>query len=242
MAHHSRSNYALDNVLLPAMLLSLGLHIVAAAMLNPFQFDTEKKTPPLEIVLQPPKPVPPPPPPPEPEPEPPKPEPPKPLPKKVIPPPVKTPPPPQERAVVPPPVAPPPPPQVIAAAPEKVAEPTFVAPPPPPPEPEKPREPPPDIDADLGKYGSVLAREFAKHKQYPRIAQMRGWQGTVRVKLEVDASGAVTSSTISESSGHEALDKQALEMVKKASPLPSPPETLRGRPFTVTVPVLFRLE
>ncbi len=242
MAHSTRSYYSLNDTLVPAILISLGMHVVAAALLNPFQFDQERISPPLEIVLQPPKPEPPPPPPPPPEPEPPKPEPPKPQPRKITPPPVKLPPPPpEERAISPPPPAAPPP-QVIAAAPEKVAEPTFVAPQPPPPEPEKPREPPPDIDADLGKYGSLLAREFAKHKQYPRIAQMRGWQGTVRVRLEVDANGTVTSSTVSESSGYEALDKQALEMVKKASPLPMPPEALRHRPFTVTVPVLFRLE
>lgn len=241
MAHSIRSYYSLEDTLIPAILISLGMHVVAATFLNPFQFDQEKISPPLEIVLQPPKPEPPPPPPPEPEP--PKPEPPKPQLKKIKPPPVKLPPPPQEeRAIAPPPPVAPPPPQVIAAAPEKVAEPTFVAPQPPPPEPEKPRDPPPDIDADLGKYGSLLAREFAKHKQYPRIAQMRGWQGTVRVRLEVDANGTVTSSTVSESSGYEALDKQALEMVKKASPLPMPPEALRHRPFTVTVPVLFRLE
>ena len=242
MAHSTRSYYSLDDALIPAILISLGVHVAAAALLNPFQFDKEKISPPLEIVLQPPKPEPPKPP--QPKPEPPKPEPPKPQPKKTIPPPVRMPPPlPKEQAIAPPPsVAPPPPPQVIAAAPEKVVEPTFVAPQQQPQEPEKPREPPPDIEADLGKYGSLLAREFAKHKQYPRIAQIRGWQGTVRIKLEVDTNGTVTSSTISESSGYEALDKQALEMVKKTSPLPSPPESLRGRPFTITVPVLFRLE
>lgn len=91
-------------------------------------------------------------------------------------------------------------------------------------------------------YGSVLSREFAKHKQYPRIAQLRGWQGTVRLELKIDASGTVTSSTVAESSGFEILDKQALEMVRKASPLPQPPEALRGQEFTLIVPVSFKLE
>ena len=87
-----------------------------------------------------------------------------------------------------------------------------------------------------------MSREFAKHKQYPRLAQMRGWQGTSKVELHIDANGNITSSAISESSGFEALDKQALEMVRKASPLPLPPEVLRGREFTIIVPVAFRLE
>ncbi len=241
MAQRSSASHRFDSPLLPAIMLSLGLHVAGIALLHPFKTDSMRLEKPLEIVLEPPKPEAPKPPPPEPKPEPPKPEP-KPLPKKALPPPpVKTVIP--DRPITPPPAeaSPTPPPQVISAAPSKDAEPTFTAPPAP--EPVKQKDPPPvDIDADLGAYGNLLAREFAKHKQYPRIAQMRGWQGTVRIKLDVDANGNVTGSIVSESSGYETLDKQALEMAKKASPLPTPPEALRHRPFTVTVPVLFRLE
>ncbi|OIQ82453.1 filamentous hemagglutinin [mine drainage metagenome] len=230
----SNSTYnSFDHALLLAILISLGLHVLVLAFMPPPHPDSGRIPPALEVVLQPSRPEPPPPPPP-------KPEPPKPQPRKMLPPPVKAPlPPPAEQPILPP---APPPPQVIATAPVKETEPAFVAPPAPV-EPVKPHEPPPaDVEADLGKYGNLLAREFAKYKQYPRIAQMRGWQGTVRVKLEVDANGSVTSSVVSESSGFEALDKQALEMAKKASPLPLPPESLRHRPFTITIPVQFRLE
>lgn len=239
MAHSNNTYNTFDNILIPAILFSIGLHLVAAIFVHPFQFDAERVLPTLEVELQQPKPEPPPPPPPEP----PQPEPPKPTPRKMLPPPVRMlqSPQPEERAILQPPAVTPPP-QIIAATPAKDVEPAFVAPTPPP-EVKRSVEPVAvDVDADLGQYGSLLAREFAKHKQYPRIAQMRGWQGTVRVKLEVDANGTVTSSTISESSSFEALDKQALEMVKKASPLPLPPETLRHRPFTITIPVVFRLE
>lgn len=237
MAHSNSTHNSLNNSLLPAILFSVGLHVVAAALLPSFHADADRVLPSLEVVLQPPIPEPPPP-------EPPRPEPPKPLPKRILPPPVRMPlpPVPEERLAEPPPTLTPPPPQVIAAAPVKEAEPAFVTQTVPPPV-KKPVEPaPPNLDADLGKYGSLLAREFAKHKQYPRVALMRGWQGTVRIKLEVDANGNVTSSTVSVSSSFDALDQQALEMVRKASPLPLPPETLRHRPFTITVPVLFRLE
>jgi protein TonB len=240
MAHSIRSSNLIDNTLLPAIIISLGLHVVALTTLRAFNLQQSPVPPTLEIELQKPKPVPPPPPPPEP----PKPEPAKSIPKKLPPPPVRAPlPTPEHRTPEPiTPTAPPapPPPQVIAAAPSKDAEPTFVAPPAP--EPEKPKTPPPDIDAALGNYGSLLAREFAKYKQYPRIAQMRGWQGIVKIKLEIDASGTVASSTVVTSSNFESLDNQALEMVKKATPLPLPPEALRHKPFTITVPVVFRLE
>jgi protein TonB len=131
----------------------------------------------------------------------------------------------------------------MAVAPKPSEPPPVVTTPPPQPEPPpKPVAAPPDLDAAYSNYGSVLSREFAKHKLYPRVAQMRGWQGMARVELKIDASGNVTSSSIAESSGFEILDKQALEMVRKASPLPLPPEALRGRDFTIVVPVAFKLE
>jgi protein TonB len=99
-----------------------------------------------------------------------------------------------------------------------------------------------EFDQSRNQYGSLLSREIAKHKNYPKIAQMRGWQGDVSVDILIDGNGNVLSSKIHTSSGFESLDKQALEMVKKASPFPLPPIALRSKPFNVLVPVAFRLE
>lgn len=226
-------------MLTSALLLSLVLHALALVLAPGFSSEPSKLADQLTVELQPPPPKPLPPP------EPPKPEPEKPKvpPKKILPPkPLPVVQPKAEQPPPPPSIAePPPPPPVMAVAPKSSEPPPAVTAPPPEPPP-KPVTPPPDLDAAYGNYGSILSREFAKHKQYPRIAQMRGWQGVARVELRIDASGNVTSSTIAESSGFEALDKQALEMVRKASPLPLPPEALRGRDFTIVVPVSFKLE
>lgn len=183
-----------------------------------------------------PEPLPPPPkeiPKPRPEPEPlPKP---KPIPKPepiVEPPPAETP---QE------PVAEPAPPAVISTEPVEEKTPEFTAPPPPP-KPPEPRKPTEDMDAARNQYGSLLAREIAKYKQYPRIAQMRGWQGETLLELQIDGNGKVVSSRIHTPSSYEVLDKQALEMVKRALPFPLPPAALRGQTFTLLVPIAFRLE
>ena len=98
------------------------------------------------------------------------------------------------------------------------------------------------VTQHIESYSSLLANAIAKYKQYPKIAQMRGWQGTVIVDLEIDTKGAVISIKIKKSSTYEVLDNEALEMIKKASPFPAPPESLRGKNFNVLVPISFKLE
>ena len=144
------------------------------------------------------------------------------------------------------PLEPPAPPSVITAAPKVDAQPTITAPLTPPLSPQdvpkKIERSQDDINAALGQYSSTLGRAIAKHKSYPKIAQMRGWEGDCLLDLKLDGNGNVLSASVKESSGHEALDNQALEMVRKASPFPAPPEVLRDRSFNLTVPVSFKLE
>lgn len=91
-------------------------------------------------------------------------------------------------------------------------------------------------------YSSLLAAAIAKYKQYPKIAQMRGWQGLIIIELQLNPQGAVIYSQIKKSSGYDVLDQEALEMIKRASPFPQPPEVLRSKNFTVLVPISFKLE
>lgn len=228
-----------------ALVLSITLHLLALTQLPSFEFKQETAKPDtLTVEFLPPAPEPAPAPvvsepEPQPTPEPPKPEvQPKPQKKPIIkesPAPISEPPPssqPQE--------APPAPPPVMTAAPKAETPPTFTAPPPPPEPPKGPSQA--DIDDARSLYGGLLTREIAKHKQYPRVAQMRGWQGEAMIELKIDSNGNLVSSKIVTSSGYEILDKQGLEMVRKAAPFPPPPEALRGRNFDILVPVSFKLE
>lgn len=233
-----------DATFIAALLLSMGLHAVAFYLLPGIAVKPAKSPEVLNVELPtPPKLLPPP--------EPPKPQPlakPKTPQKKPLPP--KPQPVPQVAKPIPQAHEPEPaiqeqPPVIAATPPPQAKEPpnNFVVPTPPqepPPRPKGPTEQ--DIENARGNYSNLLSREFAKYKQYPRMAQIRGWQGTVKVELHIDATGSIRSSTVIESSNFEVLDKQALEMVRKASPLPQPPEFLRGREFTIVVPVAFRLE
>lgn len=97
-----------------------------------------------------------------------------------------------------------------------------------------------DVPA-LAGYGRSVAGAVAAHQRYPKIAQMRQWQGTTTLQLEFAADGRLLETRVLSSSGHDVLDRQALDMVRAAQPLPPLPAALSGRALTVNVPVVFRL-
>jgi periplasmic protein TonB len=94
----------------------------------------------------------------------------------------------------------------------------------------------------LANYGQTLSKLLARNQSYPRLAQIRRWEGKVQLRVFVAKKGTITHVVITQSSGYEVLDQRAVEMVKEANPLPDMPESLRGREFSIVVPVLFRLE
>jgi protein TonB len=91
-------------------------------------------------------------------------------------------------------------------------------------------------------YGQSISKEIKRHLKYPPLAQRRGWQGTAEVLLRLTADGKVDGISIGKSSGQKVLDDEALNMVRRALPLPQAPQDLRGRELTVTVPIVFKLD
>jgi protein TonB len=121
-----------------------------------------------------------------------------------------------------------------------------VAPPPSPPEAIAllaPAQPPPaPSDELIARYTKSLSEVFARYKEYPRIAEMRGWEGSVTMRLRVAPSGRLIGADLYKSSGYEALDKQAMTMVSRVGVLPAPPEGLNAAEVPVLVPINFRLQ
>jgi protein TonB len=61
----------------------------------------------------------------------------------------------------------------------------------------------------------------------------------MEVKLKGD--GTVVSASVRKSSGFRALDDEALEMLRRGTPYPTPPQILKDRTFTIFVPIKFAL-
>lgn len=75
----------------------------------------------------------------------------------------------------------------------------------------------------LKAHFSYIRDRIQKNLTYPKIARERGWEGKVTVSFIVYESGYVEDVKVTESSGFDVLDKNAIETVKRASPFPRPP-------------------
>ncbi len=103
--------------------------------------------------------------------------------------------------------------------------------------------PMPGVAADgLRRYRLALASEARRFKRYPMQATASGWSGTAEIRLEVGSDGRPRSATLAHSSGHEALDRAALTMIDAGALRARLPDSLRGKDFSVTLPVVFNLE
>lgn len=94
----------------------------------------------------------------------------------------------------------------------------------------------------LRGYRLAVASQARRFKRYPAEAKASGWTGSTEVRLEVGAEGQPRPATVSRSSGHEALDRAALTMIDAGAARARLPDSLRGRNFTVTLPVVFNLD
>lgn len=86
----------------------------------------------------------------------------------------------------------------------------------------------------------VMAR-VARFKRYPRSARKDGVTGVVLVKFIIRKSGKVESAEVINSSGDSRLDREAVEMLVRASPFASVPDDLSSSHLELTLPVEFSL-
>ncbi|WP_137971001.1 energy transducer TonB [Pseudomonas sp. F(2018)] len=158
---------------------------------------------------------------------------------------IEPPPPPvvEELAVKPPPKPEPPKPQPPKPKPKPKPVPKPVEPPPQPPKAETPPapQPPKPAPAPVETPPSANAAYLKNPApEYPSLAQRRGWEGTVLLRVHVQANGKPSEIQVQKSSGREALDEAAIRAVKRWSFVPAKrgDQTIAG---WVTVPLAFRL-
>ena len=88
------------------------------------------------------------------------------------------------------------------------------------------------------KWQSKVLAWLNRHKRYPAAARARKASGSAHVGFSIDPSGRVISAR---SSGDADLDKAAVDMIHRASPVPAPPPEIARPRMSLTVPVVFDL-
>lgn len=125
--------------------------------------------------------------------------------------------------------------------------PTPPAPDPGPPAPETTApvsNPAPQAPRAAGRDTSYEARLLAhiqKFRRYPAAARRMGDQGVAHLRVRIDRGGHVVSAQLLRGSGFPALDRGALDTLRRADPLPAVPAD-RPDPFEMVVPVEFYIE
>ena len=93
----------------------------------------------------------------------------------------------------------------------------------------------------LAQYRLALIGAAKRLKHYPAQAIDRGLEGRVDVRLVIGADGAPAAVLVKRSSGHEVLDRQAVDTMRKATAATPIPPALRNREIVVEIPLLYEL-
>jgi protein TonB len=91
-------------------------------------------------------------------------------------------------------------------------------------------------------YLAALQARLERYKDYPRLAQRRGEEGTVLLRFTINRHGMVIEHAIVQSSGHTSLDNSVEHMIRRAQPLPAIPFEMGRDWIQVILPVQFQLE
>jgi protein TonB len=89
---------------------------------------------------------------------------------------------------------------------------------------------------------SQLVSHLEQRKRYPRQAKSRHQEGVPWIRFTIDRQGNVLNVTLNRSSGVSSLDQEVIALIRRAQPLPIPPEHVEERALTMILPVEFFIQ
>lgn len=95
----------------------------------------------------------------------------------------------------------------------------------------------------MSRYEQLISLWIEKFKQYPMDARTQGLQGETVVRIRIDRKGNVRYYLLERSTGHAILDRAAIDMVRRANPVPAVPNDYpKGDLIEFLIPVNFHLQ
>ncbi|MFP3873050.1 MAG: energy transducer TonB [Thiohalophilus sp.] len=77
--------------------------------------------------------------------------------------------------------------------------------------------------------------------QYPEMARQRGWEGEVKVSVQLSGEGRIVDVALAQSSGHRILDENTLATLHNLPRLRWAPALLNGKGMKIELPVIYQL-
>jgi protein TonB len=95
----------------------------------------------------------------------------------------------------------------------------------------------PKLASAIASWQQAVVAHLARFQRYP--AQAKGATGIANLSFSLDRQGHVLNSQIIKSSGSSVLDAEALSLMTRAAPLPSPPAAIPDTDLTFVLPIRF---
>lgn len=93
------------------------------------------------------------------------------------------------------------------------------------------------------RYEQTISLWIQKFKLYPESARAQGIQGRAVVRVRIDRHGNIRYTILEENTGNPDLDRAALDMVRRANPVPAVPDGYpEGDMFEFLIPVNFAIK
>lgn len=90
-------------------------------------------------------------------------------------------------------------------------------------------------------YFAQLSHYLGQHKRYPMAARRQRREGVAEVEFTLSRTGRVLNARLLRSSGHNLLDREVMEMLERAAPMPAFPSSITAEQLVITLPVSFSL-
>lgn len=88
---------------------------------------------------------------------------------------------------------------------------------------------------------SNLLAHIQRYKRYPRQARRRGQEAVIYVQVTITRDGQVVKHQLEKASQYKALNREVLNLITRAQPLPPPPKEIKGETLEILLPVVFSL-
>ncbi len=100
---------------------------------------------------------------------------------------------------------------------------------------------PSEMSTAQADWHQKVVGHLKRYVKYPRLAKRRNLEGDVVIHLVLNRQGQVLEVELTQSSGHDLLDRGVLKGIKGARSFPRPPEEVLGDTFKFNLPLDFNL-